>query len=288
MPGAQEANRLSPLETHRVRSTLLRLARATRSPNDTSDINTALARMIGREACRRIGQAQLADDFLLSVVIPVFNEEATIKQVVQRAEDTGLPIELIAVDDGSTDGTYERLQSLSSPALTVLRHEVNQGKGAALRSGFAHAKGDVIVIQDADLEYDPRDYLLMLPYILDDEADVVYGSRFRIDSQCSSPWWHRFGNQFITRLADRATKLQLTDVETCYKMIRRPLVERLLPSLSENRFGIEIELTAKLAKMPGVRFREVAISYDRRTLAEGKKIGFRDGIRALWCIAKYS
>jgi glycosyltransferase involved in cell wall biosynthesis len=282
-----ETANLSPTEAHRLRNVLVKLARASRSRDDKDDIYRLISRMIGSDACKRIGVLQPAEDFLLTVIIPVFNESKTIELVVQRVMDTGLPVELIIVDDGSTDGTHEKLERLSE-TLSVIRHESNLGKGTAIRSGLAQATGEVIVIQDADLEYDPRDFLLMLPHILSGEADVVYGSRFSDCDQCTSPWWHRFGNRLITGLANRASKLQLTDVETCYKMIRGSMVEQILPSLCEQRFGIEIELTARLAKLPGVRFREVPISYNKRTIAEGKKIGLRDGFRALWCIAKYT
>lgn len=267
---------------------MVKLARASGSSDDTNNTDKTLEQMVGAEACRRIGVLNLADDFLLTVVIPVFNEAETIERVVQRVTDTRLPVELIIVDDGSTDGTHEILERLSAKNVILIRHETNRGKGAALKSGFAKASGDVVVIQDGDLEYDPRDYLLMLPYIINDEADVVYGSRFREAKHATSPWWHRYGNRAITKLANVRTKLQLTDAETCFKMLRRSLLEQIRPALREQRFGIEIEITARLAKLPGVRFQEVAVSYHKRTVAEGKKIGLRDGLRALWCIAKYS
>jgi len=284
----QPVANLSPTESHRARNVLVKLAGASGSSDDAHNTDTTLEQMIGTEACRRIGVLNLADDFLLTVVIPVFNEAETIEGVVQRVTDTRLPVELIIVDDGSTDGTHKILERLSAKNLILIRHETNRGKGAALKSGFAKASGDVVVIQDGDLEYDPRDYLLMLPYIINDEADVVYGSRFRDAKHANSPWWHRCGNRAITKLANVGTKLQLTDAETCFKMVRRSLLEQIRPTLREQRFGIEIEMTARLAKLPGVRFQEVAISYHKRTVAEGKKIGLRDGLRALWCIAKYS
>lgn len=278
---------LTPASAHRLRDTLLALARDSRKDN-ADDGKVFLSQTFGEDVCRQVGVARLPDDFLLTVVIPVFNEAATIRQVVDRVMSTGLPVELIIVDDGSHDESGEKLERLSSlPAVTVVRHTSNRGKGAALRTGFARASGDIVVVQDADLEYDPRDFWLLLPYLLSGEADVVYGSRFA-DGRRVSPWWHRGGNRVITKLANAATKLQLTDVETCYKMMRGPLVKQVLPSLTENRFGIDIELTVKLARLPGVRIREVAVGYQKRTIAEGKKIGIRDGFRALWCIAKYS
>lgn len=289
MTDIQSTDDLLPTEAHRVREVLLQLAHASRTKDAADDAHQLLSQMLGSDPCRRIGVLRLADDFLLSVVVPVFNESATIELVMQRVLQTGLPLEIIIVDDGSSDGTREKLERLSSAhSITLLRHDTNLGKGAAVTSGLAKATGDVVVIQDGDLEYDPRDYVLMLPPLLGGEADVVYGSRFQDHQPTASPWWHRYGNRAITKLANWKTKLQLSDVETCYKMIRRSTLEQVLPSLCEKRFGIEIELTAKLAKLPGVRFREVPVSYTKRTVAEGKKIGFRDGLRALWCIAKYA
>ena len=244
--------------------------------------------MIGTDATRRLGLVHLPDGFVLSVVIPCFNEAQTITKVIQRVRDSKLPCEIIVVDDGSTDGTREVLQNLSPQTdLRVVFHERNQGKGAALRTGFQHATGDVVTVQDADLEYDPRDFWFLLQPIVEDVADVVYGSRFSGQDRHVGPLWHLAVNQLITKLFNLRHGYRFTDVETCYKLIRRPLLQEIVPSLQERRFGIELELTAKLLRKKNVRFYERPISYSRRTFAEGKKIGWRDGIAALWCILKY-
>tara|TARA_Y100001960_G_scaffold282403_1_gene316714 strand:- start:182 stop:967 length:786 start_codon:yes stop_codon:yes gene_type:complete len=227
-------------------------------------------------------------DFRLSVVIPVYNEVATLVQVIQRVRDTGLNQEIILVDDGSTDGTRQLLTDLQDePDLKIFMHEVNRGKGAALVTGFTQATGDVVVIQDADMEYDPGEYRWLLEPILGDRADVVYGSRFSSPDHVASPGWHRAANQFITRFCNLVTGLKFTDVETCYKLFRRELIQDLARVLKENRFGIEIEMTARLARQANLRFYERPITYARRSYAEGKKIGWRDGVRALWCIVRY-
>ncbi|MBM4005717.1 MAG: glycosyltransferase family 2 protein [Planctomycetes bacterium] len=223
----------------------------------------------------------------LSVVIPAYNEVQTIQQVIERVRGCGIDCEIIVVDDGSRDGTRELLQSMAAdPRLKIVLHQENRGKGAALKTGFEQATGQFVVIQDADLEYDPRDFQKLLPVLINDEADIVYGSRFSRTDQRVSPAWHQAGNQLITWLSNLATGLKLTDVETCYKMFRRPLLDRITP-LRERGFGIEPELTAKFARIPGVRFAERPIGYARRTYAEGKKIGLKDGFRALWCILRY-
>lgn len=247
-----------------------------------------LHRMLGSRLCRRLGVFRLPSGFLLSVVMPVFNEVATLETMIARVRSVGIPCEIILVDDGSTDGTRELLEKVQEDAdLRVVFHERNQGKGAALKTGFAHARGDVVVIQDADMEYDPRDFHFLLQPILEDRADVVYGSRFSNPNSGVSPWWHRAANQLITMLSNLSTQRSFTDVETCYKMVRRSVLEPIVETLHETRFGIEIELTAKLARQPGVRFAERPISYDRRGYDQGKKIGWRDGVWALWCILVY-
>ncbi len=249
----------------------------------------ALVELLGEAIAERIGVYALPESFRLSVVIPVYNERDTIDAVLDRLDETGLPLEIILVDDGSTDGTRARLESLAVERhVRVIYHERNRGKGAAIRSGFAAATGDVVVIQDADLEYDPVDFWWLLQPIVASRADVVYGSRYTQASHPVSPIWHRAANRLITLLTSIAVGWRFSDVETCYKMIRRETLEAILPDLRENRFGIEIELTFRLARRPGVRLFEVPIRYDRRTYAQGKKITWRDGVAALWCILKYS
>jgi glycosyltransferase involved in cell wall biosynthesis len=171
--------------------------------------------------------------------------------------------------------------------LRIVFHERNQGKGAAVRTGLLQATGQVVVIQDADLEYDPREFSKLLEPLLEGRADIVYGSRFLAGDRTVSPAWHRHGNGFLTRLSNLRTRLKLTDVETCYKMFRRELIQPIAATLREKGFGIELEITAKCARLPGVRFLELPISYARRSYAEGKKIGMKDGFWALWCIARY-
>ncbi len=224
----------------------------------------------------------------LSVVIPCYNEVRTIRHIVDRVR--AAPVadrEIIIVDDCSRDGTRDLLRTEIAPLVDkVLFHEVNQGKGAALRTGFRAATGDVVVVQDADLEYDPQDYPRLLQPILEGKADVVFGSRF----QGGQPhrvvyFWHMVGNKLLTLLSNMATNINLTDMETCYKVFRREVLQRI--EIEENRFGFEPEITAKVARL-GVVIYEVGISYYGRTYAEGKKIGWRDGFRALWAIAKYN
>ena len=224
----------------------------------------------------------------LSVVIPVYNEAATIRALIDRVRAVATPIEkeIVIVDDCSTDGTAAVLAPLTiEPHINVLFHHVNQGKGAALRTGFAAATGDVVIIQDADLEYDPNEYPKLLQPILDGRADVVYGSRFA-GGECHRVlyFWHSLGNRFLTLLSNAFTNLNLTDMETCYKVFRRDVIKSI--RIEENRFGFEPEITAKIAE-GRYRVYEVGISYSGRTYEEGKKIGWRDGFRAIWCILKY-
>lgn len=227
----------------------------------------------------------------LTVIIPVFNEKMTIEAVLQRVEAVPLQMkrEIILVDDCSTDGTREVVQRLKQgrgEGLICLFHDRNRGKGAAIRSGFAIASGDILLIQDADLEYDPVEYHKLLAPILAGKADVVYGSRF-VGSQPHRVllFWHSIGNRLLTLLSNMLTNLNLTDMETCYKVFRKEIVAGL--TLRENRFGFEPEITAKIAKLD-CRIYEVGVSYSGRTYAEGKKINWKDGLWAIWCILKYN
>ncbi|MFN7962363.1 MAG: glycosyltransferase family 2 protein [Thermoanaerobaculia bacterium] len=228
----------------------------------------------------------------LSVVIPVYNERQTVLELLARVARAPLPpgveLEMVVVDDGSKDGTRELLQDFAAKTELPLRYfeqPVNQGKGAALRRGFAEAKGDVLLVQDADLEYDPREYPVLLAPILDGEADVVYGSRFLGGPHRVLFFWHYLGNRFLTTLSNMLTDLNLSDMETCYKAFRRELLEGV--TLRSNRFGIEPELTARFARSRA-RIYEVPISYRGRTYAEGKKIGWKDGFSAIWAILKFN
>jgi glycosyltransferase involved in cell wall biosynthesis len=224
----------------------------------------------------------------LSVVMPCFNELHTVETCVEAVLASPYTSEVVIVDDGSTDGTREVLQKLAEgdDRVRVLLQDRNQGKGAALRRGFAEATAEFVVVQDADLEYDPADYGLLLAPLLDGKADVVFGSRFMgAGAHRVLYFWHTVGNRFLTVLSNAFTDLNLTDMETCYKVFRREVVQSL--RLQEDRFGIEPELTAKVAA-GGWRIYEVGISYAGRTYAEGKKIGWRDGVRAVVCIVRYS
>jgi glycosyltransferase involved in cell wall biosynthesis len=230
---------------------------------------------------------------LLSVVIPVYNEIGTIDRILAAVHAVGIDLEIIVVDDFSTDGTRDRLKELapSDNRLRVFYHDANQGKGAALRTGFAQATGNYVVVQDADLEYDPSEFPRLLQPVLSGKADVVFGSRF-----CSSEhhrvlyFWHSVGNKFLTLVSNMFTNLNVTDMETCYKLFRRDVIQDI--AIEENRFGFEPEITAKLARYrlngQPLRIYEIGISYHGRTYQEGKKIGWKDGVRAMWCIVKYN
>ena len=232
---------------------------------------------------------------LLSVVIPAYNEGRTIEELLRRVGEAPLPdgvsLEIVVVDDCSTDGTRDLLHSLlakraeGAPPFLVLEQPVNRGKGAALRRGFAAATGEWILVQDADLEYDPRDYPELLRPLLEGHADVVYGSRFLGGPHRVLFFWHSLGNSFLTTVSNMFSDLNLSDMETCYKLFRREILQGV--TLRSNRFGIEPELTARFARRQA-RIYEVPISYHGRTYAEGKKIGWRDGFSALWAIVRYN
>ncbi|WP_428420665.1 glycosyltransferase family 2 protein [Methylibium sp.] len=226
----------------------------------------------------------------LSIVIPCYNELATIDAIIRAVNDSPYPSkEIIIVDDCSTDGTRQKLRDeieASGKVAKVIYHEINQGKGAALRTGIAAATGEIVIIQDADLEYDPNEYSRLVEPILRDKADIVFGSRFLgSDAHRVLYYWHRVGNGILTTLSNMFTNLNLTDMETCYKVFRREIIQGI--SIEENRFGFEPEITAKISKLK-CRIFEVGISYYGRTYDEGKKIGWRDGVRALYCIIKYN
>jgi len=226
------------------------------------------------------------DEFLLSVVIPVYNEAGTISEILDRVTYAPFRKEIIVVDDGSTDGTPQILKDTKNKAIKICFHEHNSGKGRALQTGFSAATGDVIVVQDADMEYDPNEYQILLNPILTGKADVVYGSRFAGHGEHRVLYfWHYVGNRFLTMLSNIFTNVNLTDMETCYKAFTRQALEDI--TIQENRFGFEPEITAKVAKK-NLRIYEVPISYYGRTYEEGKKINWRDGVWALWCILKYN
>lgn len=231
----------------------------------------------------------------LSIIIPVYNEEKTIHLILDKIKEVQLINELnkeiVMVDDSSTDNSWKRLEEYKSQnpelEISLYRHSYNQGKGSALRTGIQEAKGDLIIIQDADLEYDPFEYNELLKPITDGHADVVYGSRF----MGGKPhrilfFWHSIGNGLLTLMSNALTNLNLTDMETCYKLFKAPVIKSI--QLKENRFGFEPEVTAKISRIPAIRIYEIGISYYGRTYADGKKIGWRDGVRAIYCILKYN
>jgi glycosyltransferase involved in cell wall biosynthesis len=221
--------------------------------------------------------------------MPVYNEVGFVEETIRRVRAVPIAKEIIVVDDGSTDGTRERLASLEGAGdIQVVYHPRNQGKGAALRTGFMQATGDIVLIQDADLEYDPTQYPLLIQPIIEGVADVVYGSRFAAGGPHRVLYfWHSIANRVLTTISNAVTDLNLTDMETCYKVFRRDVIRQIAPTLKENGFGIEVELTAKVARRR-CRIFEIGITYFGRTYKEGKKIGFRDALHALWCIVRYT
>jgi glycosyltransferase involved in cell wall biosynthesis len=230
-------------------------------------------------------EGPLPAGFKLSIVIPVYNELATLCKIVGRVTSIPCPKEIILVDDCSTDGTRDILKRFDGvDGIRVVYHEKNQGKGGALRTGFQHVSGSVVVVQDADLEYDPRDIPKLIVPLVKGEADVVYGSRFLGEEHRDKSWVHRLGNAVLTQASNLTTGLRLTDMETCYKAFRAEVIKDV--QIEQNRFGFEPEITAKLAQK-GMRFAEVPIGYQARTYEEGKKIGVKDLFNAFWCIFKY-
>ncbi len=223
----------------------------------------------------------------LSVVMPVYNERGTIEEIIARVQAVEIEKEIIIVDDFSTDGTREKLEQMEEcDSLRILYHDKNRGKGAALRTGFAAVSGEIVIIQDADLETNPQEYPKLVQPIIEGQADVVFGSRFAGgESHSVLGFWHYVGNKSLTLFSNCFTNLYLTDMETCYKVFRREIIENL--TIEEDRFGFEPEITAKIAAM-GCQVFEVSISYGGRTRKEGKKIGWKDGVRAIWCILKYN
>jgi glycosyltransferase involved in cell wall biosynthesis len=248
-----------------------------------------LNRLLGEPACRQLGIYPIPEGTKLSVVIPVYNERQWVRKLVERVRSVAIPKEIILVDDSSTDGTRDILAELEREFddVRVFYQPENGGKGAALREGFKHASGNIILVQDADLEYDPYDYPRLIQPIIENRADVVYGSRFIGDSHRVLYFWHYVANKLLTMLSNMFTNLNLTDMETCYKVFRREVLQGV--NLKSNRFGFEPEITAKIAKKknPAWRIYELPISYSGRTYEEGKKIKAKDAFVAFWCIVRY-
>jgi len=247
----------------------------------------ALQRLLGEPTCRQLGIFPIPAGFKLSVVIPVYNERQWIGEILKRVQAVPVPKEIIIVDDCSTDGTRDFLRELEAENVRIFYQPHNQGKGAALREGFRHATGDVVIVQDADLEYDPAEYPRLIQPILENRADVVYGSRFIGQGHRVLYFWHYVANKFLTTLSNMFTNLNLTDMETCYKVFRREVLASI--TLKSNRFGFEPEITAKVARRREQPWRvyEVPISYAGRTYEEGKKIGLRDALNAFYCIVRF-
>jgi glycosyltransferase involved in cell wall biosynthesis len=255
-------------------------------PGNEQERLELVKQLLGEAACRRLGIYPIPPGFKLSVVIPVYNEERWIREVIRRVRAVPINKEIIIVDDCSKDNTRAILKELEGDDLRVILHEVNQGKGAALRRGFAEVQGDVVIVQDADLEYNPAEYPHLLQPILENKADVVFGSRFIGETHRVLYFWHSIANKMLTLMSNMFTDLNLTDMETCYKVFRREVLQEL--KLKSNRFGFEPEITAKIARRrPAWRIYEVAISYSGRTYEEGKKIRLKDAFNAFYCILRY-
>ena len=265
-----------------------------------------LQRLLGETACRQLGFYAIPSHLLLSVIIPVYNERDTIHDILARVKAVPVRKEIVLVDDCSKDGTREMLKQLEDQEraqlaelsaagkplpetnrITVVYHEKNRGKGGAVRTGFAASRGDIVLIQDADLEYDPSEYPRLMRPIVQGQADVVFGSRFLGDQPHRVLYfWHYVANKMLTTLSNCFSNLNLTDMETCYKLFRREVIDDIAPRLKQERFGIEPELAARVARA-GYRVYEISVSYSGRTYEQGKKIGWRDGVKALWCIVRY-
>lgn len=257
-----------------------------------------LSKMLGRGVCKRLGIYPIPADLILSVVIPVYNERETLHLIIDRVRAVPIPKQIILVDDCSKDGTRELLHQMaqSESDLTIAFHEVNKGKGAALRTGFTLATGQIVIVQDADLEYDPAEFPRLIEPIVDGRADVVYGSRFIGETHRVLHFWHSMGNRALTWMSNMFTDLNLTDMEVCYKVFRREVIQNI--KLKQNRFGFEPEVTAKVARFqvpasdgrPARRCRiyEMPVSYNGRDYHEGKKIGWKDGVQAVYCIIRYA
>lgn len=257
-------------------------------PTEATAQSQQVENLLGKSLSRELGIYVLPPDLRISVVVPIYNEKTTLPEIIRRIRAVPIPKEIILVDDGSTDGTRDLLTSMDrGDDVRVILHERNQGKGAAVRTGFAQATGDIVLIQDADLEYDPDQYHRLIQPIVEGVADVVYGSRFLpVGPHRVLYFWHYVGNRALTMLSNIFTDLNLTDMETCYKVFRREVIQAILPTLKENRFGCDPELTAKIAKRK-YRIYEVGISYFGRTYQEGKKIGLRDACRVFVSILRY-